>query len=286
MTELLKLDASLPRRLSTISATRRRPNPTRPSRSSCSSRAISRHSKTLGFSTSTVMANEAIGTVRFADLPTLAQHPTRASGYRRGGRTARRPRQGGPRHPREGVDRRTTLATDGLWFADVNCGTLTGTGGATGKDVIVAVIDTGIDVTHPMFNKAISPHYNSRILRIWDMGLIPKSGEAGPDANLLVSAVTYGVEYQTQAINDAHQRVPVSSVCRLDFSHRDCVGHGTHVTSIAAGGPTHASSADAALRRRRARGRHHHGQVARHAQRDQGLERQFGVPRGPCFATP
>ena len=199
----------------------------------------------LGFSTATLMTNEAIGRVRLADLSALAAHPNvlRISAGER-----RRPHlDKATRDIRARASTAGNIGTDGLWFADVNSDTLTaGPGGATGKGVIVAVIDTGIDISHPMFNKAISPHYDSRILRIWDMGIDPQAGEAGPDANLLVSAFTYGVEYKTQAINDA-LNTSLFPLLPLDFHHRDCEGHGSHVTSIAAGGPTHAPTTDAAL---------------------------------------
>ncbi len=243
MTELLKLDASLHQALIDYQRDSAKTQPDKAISVILQFEGDIAPLETLGFSISTVMANEAIGTIRFADLPTLAQHPhvIRISA----GRPKHADLDTAVRDIRARASTVANIGTDGLWHADVASGTLTGTGGATGKDVIVAVIDTGIDVTHPMFNKAISPHYDSRILRIWDQGLTPKSGEAGPNANLLLSAVTYGVEYQTQAINDAING-SLFPLLPLDFSHRDCVGHGTHVTSIAAGGPTHASSADAA----------------------------------------
>ncbi len=148
--------------------------------------------ETLGFSTATVMGDEAIGSVRFADLQRLAQHPNVL--LISAGTPKRRSLDKAARDIRARASTVGTIGGDGLWHADVATGTLTtASGGATGKGVIVAVIDTGIDVSHPMFNKAISPHYDTRILRVWDMGLLPRPGEAGPDSDLLLSSTTYGV---------------------------------------------------------------------------------------------
>ncbi|HEY9649329.1 MAG TPA: S8 family serine peptidase, partial [Coleofasciculaceae cyanobacterium] len=73
--------------------------------------------------------------------------------------------------------------------------------GLTGKNVIIGVLDTGIDPNHPAFQ--------GRILRIWDQTL-PGSG---------VPEGGYGAEFTDQ---------------QLTIS-RDTEGHGTHVAGIAAG---------------------------------------------------
>jgi len=123
-----------------------------------------------------------------------------------------------------------TVGVDGLWHADASTGTLTGAPSDTGEDVIVAVIDTGIDFTHPHFMSQVSPTKATRILRIWDQGLTPAAVSDCPDATLLVSNPnTYGVEYDKAEI-DAH----LTGGTRI--AHRDCEGHGTHCASIAAGG--------------------------------------------------
>ncbi len=73
--------------------------------------------------------------------------------------------------------------------------------GLTGKNVIVGVVDTGIDPNHPAFE--------GRILKIWDQTL-PGSG---------VQEGGYGAEVSGE---------------QLSIS-RDTNGHGTHVAGIAAG---------------------------------------------------
>jgi subtilisin family serine protease len=100
--------------------------------------------------------------------------------------------------------------------------------GTTGKGVIIGVIDTGIDVYHPYFRKNDAPK-TTRVLRIWDMGLEPQSGDTQPDpAFLSGGAGTYGVEYDQAKIMAAFGGLG-------NYRHRDCAGHGTHVASIAAG---------------------------------------------------
>lgn len=73
--------------------------------------------------------------------------------------------------------------------------------GATGKGVIVGVVDSGIDTHHPAFG--------ARVLRIWDQ---ERSGNGVPDGR-------YGKEL-------------VGNERQLS---KDTEGHGTHVAGIAAG---------------------------------------------------
>ncbi|WP_282159668.1 S8 family serine peptidase [Ulvibacterium marinum] len=114
-----------------------------------------------------------------------------------------------------------------IWSVVPNTGVFTGN---TGEDVIIGIIDSGIDFLHPIFFKSTSPN-TTRILRIWDPGLVPQGGESGPDAGLLLSPHTYGVEYNENQINDILRQVNNAPAVR----HRDCNSHGTHVASIAAG---------------------------------------------------
>lgn len=121
------------------------------------------------------------------------------------------------------------VRADQVWTKVMPGNTFTG---QTGKDVIVGIIDSGIDYRHVDFLKTGSDHV-TRILRIWDMGLTPTGTEHGPDASLLSGGATYGVEYTGDQIEaDLHDIAPDSPPA---IRHMDCDGHGTHVASIAAG---------------------------------------------------
>lgn len=92
----------------------------------------------------------------------------------------------------------------------------------SGKNVIVGVIDTGIDWDHGDFIDDSTGE--SRILSLWDQTLTPEPGESSP------AGYAYGVEYTRAQINDEIDGTPAGYV-----RSRDTHGHGTHVTGIAAG---------------------------------------------------
>jgi subtilisin family serine protease len=88
----------------------------------------------------------------------------------------------------------------------------------TGKDVIVGIVDTGIDWSHPDF---LDENDSTRILFIWDQN----ETTVNPPVNF-----GYGNEYNRTQINDELDGSPEGLVKGLDVN-----GHGTHVAGIAAG---------------------------------------------------
>ena len=82
----------------------------------------------------------------------------------------------------------------------------------TGKDVIVGIIDTGIDWSHEDFK---NPDGSSRILWIWD--------QTQSTSGLIPETFGYGTEWTQAQIDEGAP------------TQNDYDGHGTHVASIAAG---------------------------------------------------
>ena len=95
--------------------------------------------------------------------------------------------------------------------------------GRRGAGVIIGIVDTGTDFTHPAF---LNPDGTTRILAIWDQNLTAQAGESAP------APFGYGVEYTQAQINAALAAPAPFNVVR----HRDGgFPHGTHVAGIAAG---------------------------------------------------
>lgn len=90
--------------------------------------------------------------------------------------------------------------------------------GPTGAGVIVGIVDSGIDWSHPDF---IRPDGRSRVLYLWD-----QTDPAGPHP----SPFGTGSEYTRADIDDEIDGSPAGKVRARDES-----GHGTHVAGIAAG---------------------------------------------------
>jgi subtilisin family serine protease len=88
--------------------------------------------------------------------------------------------------------------------------------GSVGRGVIVGLVDTGVDFTHPDFFADSAGH--SRILYLWDQTI------AGPGPGVIGSATfSFGTECVQQSLTLA--------AC----PSRDSSGHGTHVLGTAAG---------------------------------------------------
>jgi len=90
--------------------------------------------------------------------------------------------------------------------------------GATGKGVIVGVVDSGIDLNHEDFRDGDG---NTRILHLWDQS--DAGGPHPPEFPCNLSRNYCGTEWDSAKIDSNKAR------------ERDFDGHGTHVTGIAAG---------------------------------------------------
>lgn len=106
----------------------------------------------------------------------------------------------------------------------------------TGRGVLVAVIDSGIDYTSPEFTDRAG---NTRILSLWDQTLLPERVDAllpeGYEEFAIAAppvGFNTGVEFSSQRINAALQ----STTPQLIVPSRDSSGHGTAVAAIAAAG--------------------------------------------------
>lgn len=105
-----------------------------------------------------------------------------------------------------------------------------GRGGMTGKQVIVAVVDTGIDFRHPDFityDSAGRP--TSRLLYLWDSTTPYRRGRGSPAPFAYPNGVSIGTLYNREQLT-AELRANTQTVPATDVN-----GHGTACAGIAAG---------------------------------------------------
>lgn len=105
--------------------------------------------------------------------------------------------------------------------------------GYSGKDVVVGIIDTGIDYLHADFRDPDDPG-RSRIVSVWDQW------ESGGDSP---NPFTYGVEWDRQDIETEIAAQAFERYIHLD-TFPEGSGHGTHVSGTAAGNRGVAYEAD------------------------------------------
>lgn len=130
-----------------------------------------------------------------------------------------------------------------------------------GTGVLIGIIDTGVDYTHPAFKRSDN---TSRIVSIWDQTIQDGYPPEG---------FTYGTEYDNQILNLAlRTEEPLTIVPSTDTN-----GHGTAIASIAAGSPDPENSFTGVVPQSQL-------VVVKLKEAKQNLRRIFSVPEGVvCF---
>lgn len=98
----------------------------------------------------------------------------------------------------------------------------------TGRDILIAVIDSGVDYFHPDFRDADG---GTRILALWDQTAVPQEGS---QAGRVPEGFAAGVEYTKEEIDRALEAGSREAGYEI-VPERDVNGHGTQVLGIAAG---------------------------------------------------
>lgn len=100
--------------------------------------------------------------------------------------------------------------------------------GVTGNGVIIGIIDSGINYTHPAFRRSDG---SSRIMFLWDQTIQPEDYPGA--ASTAPSLFPYGMIYSQADIDRALASEDPFSI----VPSRDDTGHGTAVAGVAAGSP-------------------------------------------------
>jgi MYXO-CTERM domain-containing protein len=126
----------------------------------------------------------------------------------------------------------------GLWTHAVQA---RNTRGADGKGAIVGIADTGLDVTHP---DMLNADGTTRVLWLLDLAVAPSGVHKDLEDKYGLKddsgKVLKGRVYSRDDINTLLGRIKAGSCVEtagVQCAPTDEVGHGTHVTGIAAGGP-------------------------------------------------
>ena len=125
----------------------------------------------------------------------------------------------------EFIEKPTRLYFEDLFSKEASCITQVqqnepGNLQLTGRDVLIGIVDSGVDYRHPAF---LTSDGKSRILRLWDQSISGK-----PPKGYII-----GTEYTNEEINEALS-LPTGEGRRLVPSE-DRSGHGTAVLGVAAG---------------------------------------------------
>ena len=171
--------------------------------------------KALGLEVISESGNVVVGRISVERLEALAEHPNVVLIEK-------------PEPPSIGLDKSIPdIRANLVWSRSGDTWS-----GKTGKNVIIGVIDTGIDFVHKTFRKADN---TTRIAYIWDQTLTAQGSDSvpGPINHATLGAVNlgYGVEYDRDKIRQALESDHPENVVR----HKDKDGHGSHVAGIAAG---------------------------------------------------
>lgn len=110
----------------------------------------------LGFDTARKRSGgQASGALRLANLEAIASHPNVIS--LSAGIEPRLCLDSSVKDIRARAATTADVGSSALWHVDPATGSLIAAGGATGRGVIIGIIDTGIDISHPVFQHHAAP---------------------------------------------------------------------------------------------------------------------------------